>query len=63
MIGQDDAVGAVGDHIGRERVHIVAAQEAYYLVAEWVGQFAGLAGELEADFGDHAVGVLDEYPD
>jgi hypothetical protein len=57
------AVGAVGDDLLRQRVHVVAAQQAHDFVAELVAQLAGLARQLEADVGDHAVGVFDEYPD
>jgi hypothetical protein len=63
VVGEDDAVGAVGDDVLRQRVDVVAAQEADDFDAELVRQLAGLADQLEADFGDLAVGVLDEYPD
>ena len=63
VVGEQHAVGAVRDDLLRKRVHLVAAQQAHDFESKLVAQLAGLAGQLEADVGDHAVGVFDEYPD
>ena len=63
VVGQDDAVGAVGDHFLCQRVNVMTAQQPHDFVAELVAQLAGPARQLEADVGNEAVGVFDEYPD
>jgi len=61
VVGEDHAVGAVGDDVLRQSVHVCARRGTRRPRPRACPQLARLADQLEADVGDLVIGMLDEY--